>query len=70
MVWYSHLLKNFPVCCVPYKGFRVANEAELDVFLNYLAFPMIQQMLAISSLVLLPFLNLACTSGSSWFTYF
>ena len=30
---------------------------------------MIQQMLTISSLVLLPFLNTACTSGSSWFTY-
>ena len=30
---------------------------------------MIQQMLAIWSLVPLPFLNLACTSGSSWFIY-
>ena len=33
-----------------------------------LAFSMIQQMLAICSLVLLPFLNPAWTSGSSWFT--
>ena len=30
---------------------------------------MIQQMLAIWSLVPLPFLNQACTSGISWFTY-
>ena len=30
---------------------------------------MIQWMLAIWSLVSLPFLNLACTSESSWFTY-
>ena len=38
-------------------------------FWNSLAFSMIQQMLAIWSLVPLPFLNPAWTSGSSWFTY-
>ena len=38
-------------------------------FWNYLAFTIIQQMLAIWSLVPLPFLNPACTSGSSRFTY-
>ena len=38
-------------------------------FRNFLAFPMIQRMLAIWSLVPLPFLNPAWTSGSSWFTY-
>ena len=38
-------------------------------FWNALAFSMSQQMLAIWSLVPLPFLNLAWTSGSSWFTY-
>ena len=38
-------------------------------FWNSLAFSMIQQMLAIWSLVLLPLLNPACTSGSSRFTY-
>ena len=38
-------------------------------FWNSLAFLMIQQMLAIWSLVPLPFLNSAWTSGSSWFTY-
>ena len=30
MVWYSHLLKNFPVC----KGFGIVNKAEIDVFLE------------------------------------
>ena len=38
-------------------------------FWNSLAFLMIQQMLAIWSLVPLPFLNPAWTSGSSHFTY-
>ena len=38
-------------------------------FWNCLAFCMIQQMLAIWSLVSLPFLNPAWTSGSSRFTY-
>ena len=36
-------------------------------FWNSLAFVMIQQMLAIWSLIPLPFLNSACTSGSSQF---
>ena len=38
-------------------------------FWNSFAFPIIQQMLAIWSLVSLPFLNPASTFGSSWFTY-
>ena len=38
-------------------------------FWNSLAFPMIQRMLAIWSLVPLPFLKPAWTSGSSRFTY-
>ena len=38
-------------------------------FWNSLAFSMIQRMLAIWSLVPLPFLNPAWTSGSSWFVY-
>ena len=61
--WYSHLFQNFPVCCDPNKGFNVVNEA--DVFWNSLAFSMIQWMLAIWSLVPLPFLNQAWASGSS-----
>jgi len=50
------------------KGFSIVSEVE-DVFWNSLAFSMIQQMLAIWSLVSLSFLNPACTSGSSHFTY-
>ena len=38
MVWYSHLFKNFPVCCDPYKGFGVVNKAEVDVFLEFSCF--------------------------------
>ena len=34
MVWYSHLLKNFPVYCDPHNGFSIVNEAEKDVFLE------------------------------------
>ena len=37
---------------------------------NYIAFSMIQLILAIWCLVCLPYLNPACTSGSSWFTYY
>ena len=35
MVWYSHLLKNFPQFVVIHivKGFSIANKAEVDVFL-------------------------------------
>ena len=50
------------------KGFSVVNEA--DVFLELLAFLIIQQLLAIWSLIPLPFLNPAWTSGSSWFMYY
>ena len=72
MVWYSHLLKNFPQFVVIHtvKGFSIVNEAEVDVFLEFLAFSMIQRMLAICSLVPLPFLNPACISESSRFTYY
>ena len=52
------------------KGFSIINKAEIDAFFwNSLAFSMIQWMLAIWSLIPLPFLNSDCTSGSSWFTY-
>ena len=34
MVWYSSLLKNFPVYCDPHNGFSIVNEAEKDVFLE------------------------------------
>ena len=45
------------------------NWTGLDVFWNSLPFSMIQRMLAIWSLVPLPFLNLAWTSGLLRFTY-
>ena len=40
MVWYSHLLKNFPQFVVIHtdKGFSVVNEAEADVFLELSCF--------------------------------
>ena len=39
VVWYSHLLKNFPVCCDPHsQGFSIVNEAEVDVFLEFSCF--------------------------------
>ena len=38
MVWYSHLFKNFPVCCDLHKGFSVVNEAEVGVFLEFSCF--------------------------------
>ena len=34
MVWYSHLLKNFPVVIHTVKGFDIVNKAEVYVFLE------------------------------------
>ena len=70
VVWYCHLFQNFPQFIVIHtvKGFGIVKKAEVDVFFcNSLDFLMIQQMLAIWSLVPLPFLKPAWTSGSSWF---
>ena len=40
MVWYSHLLKNFPEFVVIHtvKDFSVVNEAEVDVFMELSCF--------------------------------
>ena len=59
VVWYSHLFQNFPQIIVIHivKGFGIVTKAEIVVFWNPLAFLMIQRMLAIWSLVPLPFLN-------------
>ena len=40
MVWYSHLLKNFPQVIVIHtvKGFGVVNKAEVSVFLELSCF--------------------------------
>ena len=62
VVWYSHLFKSL-------SQFVMIHEVKgLMFFWNSLAFSVIQWMLAVWSLVPLPFLNPACTSGSSQFT--
>ena len=40
MIWYSHLLKNFPefVVIQTIKGFGIVNKAEVDVFLELSSF--------------------------------
>ena len=40
VVWYSHLLKNFPQFVVIHtiKGFGIVNKAEIDVFLELSGF--------------------------------
>ena len=40
MVWYSHLLQNFPQFVVIHtvKGFGIVNNAEIDVFLELSCF--------------------------------
>ena len=40
MVWYSHLLKNFPQLILIHtvKGFGIVNKAEIDVFLELSCF--------------------------------
>ena len=40
MVWYSHLLQNFPEFVVVHtiKGFGIVNKAEIDVFLEISCF--------------------------------
>ena len=69
VIWCSLRIFQF-VLFHTVKGCSVVSETEVGVFFwNFLAFSMIQQMLAIWSLVPQPFLNPACTSGSSQFTY-
>ena len=71
VVLYSHLFQNFPVCCDQHSQRFLCSQSHRSrwFFWNSLVFSMIQRMLAIWSLVPLPFLNLACASGSSQFTY-
>ena len=40
MVWYSHLLKNFPQFTVIHtvEGFGIVNKAEIDIFLELSCF--------------------------------
>ena len=71
VVWYSHLFQNFPQFIVIHtvEGFGIVNKAEIDVFLELSAFSMIQRMLAIWSLVPLPFLKSAWTRIESWLNH-
>ena len=68
---YSYLLKNFLQFVVIHtvKGFGIVSKQKQMFFWNSFSLSMIQWMLAIWSLVPLPFLKPAWTSGSSWFTY-
>ena len=58
MVWYSHLLKNFPQFVVIHtvKGFGLVNKAEVDVFLEFSCF--LYDPVNVGNLISpLPFLN-------------
>ena len=78
VVWYTDLFKNFPQFVVIYtvKGFGIVNKAEVDVFLELSCFFNDQTDVvnlicdSIWSVIPLPLLNLAWTSGSSRFTYY
>ena len=71
VVWYSHLFQNFPQFIVIHtvKGFGIVNKAETDVFLGLSCFFGDPADAGNWSLVPLPFLKPAWTSGSSRFTY-
>ena len=68
--WYSHLFKNFPQFVVIHtvKSFGVVNKA-VDVFLEFPCLFCDPADVGNLMLVLLPFLNPACTYGISQFTY-
>ena len=71
VLWYAHLLKNFPqfVWIHPVKGFSIVDVAEGDVFLQFSCF--VYDPKDVGNLISgsLPFLKPAWTSGSSQFTY-
>ena len=59
VVWYSHLLKNFPQFVVIHtvKAFGIVNKAQIDVFLELFCF--FDDLTEFGDLVPLPFLNVA-----------
>ena len=73
MVWYSHLLKNFPQFVVIHtvKVFHIENEVEVDVSLEFPTFlcDPVNECWQFDVFPLL-FLNSACTYGTSQFTYY
>jgi len=74
MVWYSHLFKNFPWFVVDHtvKGFSIVNGAGVHVFLKFSCLKFFYDPTDVGNFISgsSPFLNSACTSGSSWFTYY
>ena len=70
MVWYCHLFRNFPQFLVIHtvKGFSIVNEG--DAFLEFSCFfyDPVDICYLISGSFLL-YLNLACISGCTQFTY-
>ena len=73
VIWYAHLFQNFPQFIVIHtiEGFAVVNKAEIDIFLELFCFfndP--ANVDIIWSLVPLPFLKPAWTSGISQFMYY
>ena len=71
VVWYSHLLKNFPQFVVIHtvKGFGIVNKAEIDVFLELLLFWWSIRCWQFDLWFLSLFWKPAWASGISWFTY-
>ena len=69
MIWYSHLLKNFPqfLVILTVKGFSVVNEAEVDVFMELSCF--FSDPTDVGNLIsgFLAFYKSSLTSGSSQF---
>ena len=60
MVWYAHLLKNFPVYCDPHsQRLGIINKAEIDVVLKLSCFFYYPVDVGIWFLVILPFLKAA-----------
>ena len=68
---FSHNAASY-LCPTPHLSLKWFSEWSRSrcFFWNSLAFSIIQRMLTIWSLVPLPFLNPAWTSGSSWFMYY
>ena len=64
MIWYSHLLKNFPQFIVIHtvKDFGIVNKAEVDVFLELSCFFDNPEDVGNLTSDSLPFLNSARTS--------
>ena len=71
VVWYSHLFKNIPQFVVIHtvKSFSVVSEAEVGILGAFLCFFYDPADVGNLISVHLPFLNPACTSGSSQFMY-